>query len=153
MTLTLKNLQKLKKKYSVAGTGTKHNIADILWKVSGSSMSSKDIQDILYLLDKKSQKDAKNLLQERENKPISNYRGMWKPRPKPLSKMKKVELIKHIKSFAKAWTKITTNTSGLGDLDDLKDHNVEFLRGLLKFYYSNEAKLLAENWLRNYKKK
>ena len=153
MTLTLKKLQEFKKKYNVTGAGTKNDIANILWTVSGSSMSSKDLQDILYLLDKKAQKYAKNLLQERENKPITNYRGMWEPKPKRLSKMKKKKLIEHIKSFAKAWMKITTRASGLGDLNDLKDHNVEFLRGLLKFYYSNEAKLLAENWLRNYKKK
>lgn len=151
MPLTLTDLQKLKKKYYVVGPQTKKTIANALWQVSGRVMTTKDLQDILYLLGTKDKKLVKELLQRRKNKPITNYRGMWKPKPKPLSKMKKAELIKHIKSFVRAWMKVTMRASGLGDLDDLETEDVKTLRSLLTFYYSNDAKLIAEDWLRRYK--
>lgn len=153
MPLTLTDLEKLKKKYHVVGPQKKKPIANALWQVRGHAMTTKDLQDILYLLGTKDKKLVKELLQRRKNKPITNYRGMWKPKPKskPLSKMTKTELIKDIKSFVRAWMKVTSRASGLGDLDDLETEDKKTLRSLLTFYYSNDAKLIAEDWLRRYK--
>ena len=81
------------------------------------------------------------------SKPIKNYKGMWKPLPKPLSKMKRDELIKHLQKFRDAWEKITTRNQDL-DNERLKSESISNLRSLLQYYYSNDAKLLAEDWLK-----
>tara|TARA_B110000503_G_C6876682_1_gene300925 strand:- start:27 stop:488 length:462 start_codon:yes stop_codon:yes gene_type:complete len=151
MPLTLEDLQKLKKKYHIVGPQKKKTIATALWHVSGRAMTTKDLQDILYLLGTKNKKVVKTLIQKRENKPITNYRGMWKPKTESISKMKKDMIIKQIKSFVRAWMKVTTRASGLGDLNDLKNEDIKTLRSLLTFYYSKDAKLMAEDWLRRYK--
>jgi hypothetical protein len=44
-------------------------------------------------------------------------------------------------------TIITTRHKNLDD-ERLKNETTEDLRGLLKFYYSNDSKLIAEDWIR-----
>ncbi len=72
---------------------------------------------------------------------------MWKPLPKPLSKMPREELIRNLRMFRDSWEKITTRNQDLHD-ERLAEESTKQLRQLLKFYYSNEAKLIAEDWLR-----
>ncbi len=71
---------------------------------------------------------------------------MWKPLPKPLSKMSREELIRNLRSFRDAWEKITTRNQDLHN-ERLASETTEQLRNLLKFYYSNDAKNLATSWL------
>jgi len=79
--------------------------------------------------------------------PIKNYRGMWTPQPKPLSKMSREELIGHLRKFRNAWEKITTRNTDLSN-ERLASESTQELRELLKFYYTENAKMLAEEWLR-----
>ena len=54
-------------------------------------------------LEGKQHKLAQKLIQRRKDHPITDYKGMWKPQPKPLNKMSRKELIRHLRAFKKAW--------------------------------------------------
>ena len=58
-----------------------------------------------------------------------------------------VGVIRNLRSFRDAWERITTRNQDLGN-ERLASDTTEELRSLLKFYYSNGAKLIAEDWLR-----
>ena len=145
--VSIQILEKMKKKYKVNVSGSKKNIAQGLWRVSGHTMTDKDLSLISYLLPRKDQKDIEKKIKVRSDKPITNFKGMWKPLPKPLSKMSRDELIRNLRSFRDAWEKITTRNADLSN-ERLASETTEELRNHLKFYYSNDAKLLAEEWLR-----
>ena len=92
-------------------------------------------------------KEAEKLLSDRNKKPIINYKGMWMPQPKPLRKMSRKEMIKHLRHFRNVWERETTRNQDLSD-ERLDEESDKDLRGLLKFYFSNEAKQIAGDWLR-----
>ena len=139
--ISLKELKALMKKYNVVNADTKHKIASALYRVQSNSMETKDLETILPLLKGKQHKLAKELLQRRKDHPITNYKGMWKPQPKPLNKMSRKELIRHLHAFKKAWEAPW----------DARNQDIDFegsnasLRSLLKYYYSNGSKLQAED--------
>jgi hypothetical protein len=145
--ITSKILFALKKKYSVTTTGNKKEMAEGLWVVRGGSISNDDLQKIIPLLSKRDRKDAGKLLSKRITEPVSNYKGMWIPQPKPLSKMSRKELIKHLRNFRNAWERETTRNQDLSD-ERLKEESDKDLRGLLEFYFSDESKQAAGDWLR-----
>ena len=145
--VSIEVLKQMKKKYSVSTTGSKKDIAYGLWRVSGHTMSDKDLALISYLLPRKDQKIIEKQIKVRSNNPITNFKGLWKPLPKPLSKMSREELIRNLRLFRDAWEKITTRNQDL-DNERLATESTEQLRKLLKFYYSDGAKLIAEDWLR-----
>jgi hypothetical protein len=84
---------------------------------------------------------------KQQGKPITNYKGMYKPISKPISSMTRDELIKNVRKFRDSWEK---NTGKYQDLSDerLNAESTAQLREHIKFYYSDNAKKLAENWLR-----
>lgn len=145
--LNLQKIKMLKKKYSVTVNGNKEDIINGLWRVRGSVISSSDLELMLPFLQKDYKKQVEKLLQERKDKPIIDYKGMWKPLPKPLSKMKRNELIKHLQEFRDIWEKITTRNQDLDD-DRLNIESDKMLRLLLSFYFSEDAKRIAEYYLR-----
>ena len=145
--ITGKTLKYLKKKYNVTTTGNKKEMAEGLWVVRGGSISNDDLEKIIPLLSKRDKKDAEKLLSKRGKNPVSNYKGMWKPLPKPLSKMSRKELIKHLRSFRDVWERETTRNQDLHDIR-LKEESDKDLRGLLEFYFSDGAKQIAGDWLR-----
>ena len=147
--ITVDKLRQLLKKYNVTTSGSKEKMAQGLFRLSSSTIETPDLELIYNLLDKAQQKKATKLIQDRINKPITNYRGMYEPLTKPISSMTREELIKNLQKFRDSWEKITTRDQDLSDerLDDEPTHK---LRNLIKFYYSDNAKLLAEDWLRNY---
>jgi len=140
-------VKQMTKKYNVTTSGTKKDIAYRLWRLRGSSMTDKDLTLISYLLPRKDQKTIEGKIKVSSNNPITNYKGMWKPLPKSLSKMSREELIRNLRLFRDAWEKITTRNQDLSN-ERLESETTEQLRKLLKFYYSNDAKLIAEDWLR-----
>ncbi len=146
-TLTLQKIKALKKKYNVTVNGSKGEIINGLWRVAGSWMSNKDLELILPFLQKDYKKQAENKIKVRKDKPITDYKGMWKPLPKPLNKMKRNELIKHLQEFRDIWEKITTRNQDLHD-DRLNMESDKMLRNLLSFYFSESAKRIAEDYLR-----
>ena len=149
--ISVDKLKQLLKKYNVTTTGSKKAMAQGLVRVRNFLIESKDLELIYNLLDKAQQKKATKLIQDRINKPITNYKGMYEPLTKPISSMTRDELIKKLQKFRDSWEKITTRNQDLSD-ERLNDEPTDQLRNLIKFYYSDSAKMSAEDWLRNYKK-
>ena len=145
--ITLKKLREFKKKYSVTTTGNKLDIADGLWRVRGEAMADKDLEKIIPLLSKDYKKEAEKMLMERDDNPITDWKGMWVKKPKPVSKMTKTELVNNLRKFRIAWERETTRNQDLSD-DRLNNYeSVKGLRSLLEHYYSSESKQIAHNWL------
>lgn len=147
--ISVNKLKQLLKKYNVTTSGSKEKMAQGLVRVSNFLIESADLELIYNLLDEAQQKKATKLIQDRINKPITNYKGMYEPLTKPISSMTRDELIKNLQKFRTSWEKITTRDQDLSD-ERLNSEPTQNLRKLIKFYYSNNAKLLAEDWLRNY---
>jgi hypothetical protein len=145
--ISVDKLKQLLKKYNVTTSGSKEKMAQGLVRVSNFLIESKDLKLIYNLLDKTQQKKATKLIQDRINKPITNYRGMYEINKKPISSMTREELIKNLQKFRNSWEKITTRDTDLSD-ERLNDEPTHQLRNLIKFYYSDSAKLSAEDWLR-----
>ena len=122
-------------------------MAQGLFRLSSSTIESNDLELIFHLLDKSQQKKATQRIVNKINKPITDYKGMYEVNKKPISSMTRNELIKNLQKFRDSWEKITTRNQDLSD-ERLKDETTDALRKLIKFYYSNSAKLLAEEWLR-----
>jgi len=138
--LTSASLTSMGKKYQVSVSGSKKEMAMRLWSVGGSFMSADDLKLIVGFLPKEEQTKVEKIL---KRKPISNYKGMWKPKPK---KMNRVQMIQELRNFRDAWEKVTKRNQDLDD-ERLKNETDKGLRTLLAFYYSEEAKNLAAQWL------
>jgi hypothetical protein len=147
MSLSLENLKNLKKKYRVTTTGSKKDIANGLMTVVGSAMNISDIRRLLPLLDRENKKIAEKLIKGAEEHPVVNYKGLWEPLPKVLSKMSREELIRRLQKFRNAWEKITRRNMDLDD-ERLKSESTDQLRKLIAFYYGDEARNIAAVWLR-----
>lgn len=145
--VTFEQLKKMKKKYAVTTTGSKHDIAEGLWRVRSHSMDSQDLTRIVPLLAKSKQSFVKKILRSREDSPIVDYKGMWMPLPKSIHRMSRNELICNLRKFRDAWEKVTSRNQDLHD-ERLKRETTKYLRRHIKFYYSDSAKNLAEGWLR-----
>ena len=65
---------------------------------------------------------------------------------KPIGSMNRAELIKKLQKFRDSWERITKGDQDLSD-ERLRVEKTQDLRKLIKFYYSDEAKNLAEEWL------
>jgi len=147
--ISVDRLRQLLKKHNVTTSGSKEKMAQGLFRLSGSTIESNDLELIYHLLDKGQKIKATKLIEDRINKPITNYKGMYEPLTKPISSMTREELIKNLQKFRDSWEKITTRDQDLSD-ERLNSEPTQRLRKLIKFYYSDNAKFLAENWLRNY---
>jgi hypothetical protein len=145
--ISVDKLRQLLKKYNVTTRGSKEAMARGLFRLSSSTIESNDLELIYNLLDEGQQKKATKLIQNRINKPITNYKGMYEPLTKPISSMTRTELIKNLQKFRTSWEKITRRNQDLSD-ERLNSEPTHQLRNLIKFYYSDGAKLLAEDWLR-----
>ena len=145
--ISLEKLKQLSKKYTLITSGSRKILAQRLWRIRGSMLASKDLELIFHLLDKSQQKKATRRTVNRISKPITDYKGMYEVNKKPLSSMTRDELIKNLQKFRDSWEKITTRDQDLSD-ERLNDETTDALRKLINFYYSNSAKLLAEEWLR-----
>jgi len=148
--ISVDKLRQLLKKYNASFNGSKENMAQKLFRLRRATIESNDLELIYNLLDKGQKIKATKLIQDRISKPITNYRGMYEPPPRPISSMTRDELIKNLQKFRDSWEKITTRDTDLSD-ERLNDEPTDRLRNLIKFYYSDDAKFLAEEWLRNYK--
>jgi hypothetical protein len=146
--ISVDKLRQLLKKYNASFSGSKENMARGLFRLNSSTIESADLELIYNLLDKGQQKKATQLINARINKPITNYRGMYEPLTKPISSMTREELIKNLQKFRDSWEKITKRDQDLSD-ERLNSEPTERLRNQIKFYYSDDAKFLAEDWLRN----
>jgi hypothetical protein len=147
--ISVDKLRQLLKKYAASFNGSKEAMAQKLFKLRRATIESNDLELIYNLLDKGQKIKATKLIQDRINKPITNYKGMYEPISKPISSMTREELIKNLQKFRNSWEKITRRDQDLSD-ERLNSEPTQRLRNLIKFYYSDDAKFLAEDWLRNY---
>ena len=145
--ISLEKLKQLSKKYNLITSGSRKILAQRLWRIRGSILTSQDLELIFHLLDKSQQKKATQRIGNRISKPITDYKGMYEINKKPITSMTRDELIKNLQKFRDSWEKITTRNQDLSD-ERLNDETTDALRKIIKFYYSNSAKLLAEDWLR-----
>ena len=148
--ISQETLVKMTKKYHVTSSGSKKQLAERLWSISGSTMPSKDLNKIVHLLSKDNQKKVNMKIKKQIEEPITNYRGMWYPQPKPLNDMSRSELLKHVRNFRESYEKITTRNQDLGD-ERLLEETDKDLRNHLKWYFSDAARIQSEEWLRDYK--
>lgn len=148
--ISQETLIKMTKKYHVTSSGSKKQLAQRLWYVSGSTMTAKDLHKIVHLLSKDDQRKVNGEIKKQIEEPITNYMGMWYPQPKPLTDMSRSELLKHVRNFRESYEKITTRNQDLGD-ERLLEETDKDLRNHLKWYFSDAAKILSEGWLRDYK--
>ena len=146
--ISLLELKKIASKEGVVTTGTTSLIALTLFKLRAHTLSTTDLEKIVNLLPRNEKKDALLLIQKQKTIPITNYKGLWKPKSKPISKMTRKEMIREIRIFRNAWEKLTGKFQDLSDerLNNEPDKN---LREHLKFYYSKASKNIAANFLRD----
>jgi hypothetical protein len=149
-TISQEELIKMAKHHNVTTSGSKKELAEKIWGVRRSALPAKDLSKILHLLSKESQKEVNKTIKDQIEQPITNYRGMWYPQPKPLREMRKNELLRRVRGFRDAFEKITTRNQDLND-DRLAGETDEQLRHHLKYYFSEGARLQSEDWLRDYK--
>ena len=148
--ISQETLIKMTKKYHVTSSGSKKQLAQRLWSISGSTMTAKDLHKIVHLLSKNDQRKVNGEIKKQLEEPITNYMGMWYPQPKPLTDMSRSELLKHVRNFRESYEKITTRNQDLGDERLLEETDKE-LRNHLKWYFSDGARMQSEGWLRDYK--
>ena len=146
--ISLTELKNLAKKYSVLSSGkSKSQLALLIYNISSHSMTTLDLERIVHLLPGKEKRKAKQLIDKQRKTPITDYKDIWKPMPKPLNKMSRVELIRNLRNFRDAWEKETGRNQDLSD-ERLDGETDKTLRQLLAWYYTDAAKNIAANWIR-----
>jgi hypothetical protein len=147
--ISLTELKKLAKKYKVLSSGkSKSQLALLIFNIISHGMTTSDLEKIVHLLPSKEKRKAKLMIDKQREYPITDYKDMWKPIPKPLNKMSRVELIRNLRHFRDAWENETGRNEDLSD-ERLDGETDKTLREHLGWYYSDTAKNIAANWIRN----
>ena len=147
--ITIEELKKLAKKYNVSNSGkSKSHIALVLFDIRSQAMSTTDLEKITFLLPATKKRKAKKMTASQVEKPITDYKGMWKPLPKPLRNMSRKEMIHNLRKFRDAWETIMGRNQDLSD-ERLASESETGLREHLEYYYSNSAKNQAANYIRD----
>ena len=141
-------LVKIGKKNKVLTSGaSKSSLALRIYKIRGSGLSTDDLEKIVNLLPSKDKRKAKKMIEQQKVNPITNYKGMWKPAPKALTKMSRSEMIHSLRGFRDAWEREMGRNQDLSD-ERLAAETEKNLREHLTWYYSDMAKNQAANWIR-----
>ena len=141
-------LVKIGKKNKVLTSGaSKSSLALRIYKIRGSGLSTGDLEKIVDLLPSKDKRKAKKMIEQQKVNPITDYKGMWKPAPKPLTKMSRNEMIRSLRAFRDAWEREMGRNQDLSD-ERLARETDKNLRDHLTYYYSETAKNQAANWIR-----
>ena len=149
--ISLTELKNLATKYSVLSSGkSKSQLAFLIYNISSHSMTTPDLEKIVYLLPGKEKRKAKLMIDKQRKNPITDYKNIWKPMPKPLNKMSRVELIRNLRHFRDAWEKETGRNQDLSD-EQLDGETDKTLRQRLGWFYTDTAKNIAANWIRKNK--
>ena len=147
--ISLTELKKLATKYKVLSSGkSKSQLALLIFNIISHGMTTSDLEKIVHLLPSKEKRKAKLMIDKQREYPITDHKDMWKPIPKPLNKMLRVELIRNLRHFRDAWENETGRNEDLSD-ERLDGETDKTLREHLGWYYSDTAKNIAANWIRN----
>jgi hypothetical protein len=147
--ISMIELVKIGKKNKVLTSGaSKSSLALRIYKIRGSGLSTEDLEKIVNLLPVKDKREAKKMIHQQKENPVTNYKGMWKPAPKPLNKMSRSEMIRSLRDFRDAWEREMGRNQDLSD-ERLAGETDKNLREHLTYYYSETAKNQAANWIRD----
>lgn len=149
VSISTAELVKIGKKNNVLTSGaSKSSLALRIYKIRGSGLSTEDLEKIVDLLSGKDKREAKKMIEQQKENPVTDYKGMWKPAPKALNKMSRSEMIRSLRAFRNAWEREMGRNQDLseGRLAGETDKN---LREHLTYYYSETAKNQAANWIRD----
>ena len=142
-------LVKIGKKNKVLTSGaSKGALALRIYKIRGSGLSTEDLEKIVDLLPSKDKRKAKKMIEQQSENPVTDYKGMWKPAPKPPNKMSRSEMIRSLRGFRDAWEREMGRNQDLSD-ERLAGETDKNLREHLTYYYSETAKNQAANWIRD----
>ena len=142
-------LVKIGKKNKVLTSGaSKGALALRIYNIRGSGLSTEDLEKIVDLLPSKDKRKAKKMIEQQSENPVTDYKGMWKPAPKPLNKMSRSEMIRSRRGFRDAWEREMGRNQDLSD-ERLAGETDKNLREHLTYYYSETAKNQAANWIRD----
>ena len=142
-------LVKIGKKNKVLTSGaSKGALALRIYNIRGSGFSTEDLEKIVDLLPSKDKRKAKKMIEQQSENPVTDYKGMWKPAPKPLNKMSRSEMIRSLRGFRDAWEREMGRNQDLSD-ERLAGETDKNLREHLTYYYSETAKNQAANWIRD----
>ena len=146
--VSLEDLKKLAKKHKVSSAGkSKGELALLLFNIRGTGLSTEELKKIVELLPSKDKRKAKEMISEQIENPITDYRGLWRPAPKPIDKMTRTEIITNRRKFRDAWEHEQGRNQGLSD-EIMADESDTNLRERLSWYFSDTAKNQAANWTR-----
>ena len=146
--VSLDDLKKIAKKCNVLSAGkSKGELALLIFNIRSTGLSTEELKKIIDLLPSKEKREAKQMLMKQIENPITDYKGMWKPAPKPLHQMSRKEMINTIRLFRDAWEEETGRNQDLND-ERLAQETDKNLREHLKWFYSETAKNMAGNWIR-----
>jgi hypothetical protein len=146
--VSLTRLKQIGNKNTVSTAGkSKSQIAKLLFNIRGNALSTRELQEIHNLLPSKQKKEARKMIATQIETPITDYKGMWRPAPKPLHDMTRREMINSLRKFRDAWDKHVGRNQDLSD-ERLAGETDKGLRERLKYYYSDTAKHQAANWIR-----
>lgn len=147
--ISLTELKKLAKKYSVLSSGkSKSQLVLLIFKIRSQGMTTEDLEKIALFLPSKEKRKAKEMITKQHEIPVTDYKGMWKPLPKPLNKMTRNDMIHSVRGFRDAWEREMGRNQDLSD-ERLAGETDKNLREHLKYYYSEIAKNQAANWIRD----
>ena len=142
-------LVKIGKKNKVLTSGaSKGALALRIYKIRGSGLSTEDLEKIVDLLPSIDKRKAKKMIEQQSENPVTDYKGMWKPAPKPLNKMSRSEMIRSLRGFRDAWEREMGRNQDLSD-ERLAGETDKNLREHLTYYYSETAKNQAANLIRD----
>jgi hypothetical protein len=147
--VSLEDLKKLAKKHKVLSSGkSKNSLALLIFNIRGTGLSTEELKKIVNFLPSKEKRKAKEMFTKQIENPITNYRGLWRPAPKPIDKMTRNQIINNLRKFRDAWEHETGRNQGLSDemMASVSDTN---LRERLSWYFSETAKNQAANWIRD----
>lgn len=146
--ISIARITQIGKKNGVSTSGkSKAQIAEILFNIRGNALSTRELQEIHNLLPSKQKKEAQEMIADQVKNPVTDYKGMWRPAPKPLHDMTRREMINSLCEFRDAWEKNMGRNQDLSD-ERLAGETDKGLRERLKYYYSDTAKQQAANWIR-----
>ena len=147
--ISMAELKKICERNTLSTSGaSKSGLALRIYKIRSIGLSITDLKKIIPLLPSKEKREAKQMLVKQNENPITDYRGMWKPETKPLNKMSRREMINTIRKFRDAWEEETGRNQDLRD-ERLAEETDKTLREHLTWYYSETAKNMAGNWIRD----
>jgi hypothetical protein len=145
---SLEDLKKLAKKHKVLSVGkSKGQLALLIFNIRGTGLSTEELRKIVDLLPSKEKRKANEMIANQTDHPISDYRGLWRPAPKPVDKMSRNEIINNLRKFRDAWENEQERNQGLSD-EIMADESDTNLRERLIEYFSETTKNQAANWIR-----